>query len=348
MRLGKSLWLEKRSIAMRLSSAPETRRQAAPVGAGFAQVRISLPLVLLLLGFIAALLSVAPTSRAETVDATYADLAPILTRRCVMCHSGEAAPLGLRLDSLAGVLKGSQRGPVVRAGDPAASELIRRIKGASQPRMPMTGPPFLSDREISLFERWIAAGFKEGADVATVTPAAPQPARPAPGEPVTYLHVAPIFATRCAKCHSDNGQMGRAPEGYRLVSYASTLSTADRVRVVPGNPAASEMVRRIRGQARPRMPFDGPPFLSEEEIRLIEDWIEQGGRNSEGEPAALPAGGRLRLHGTLANGWRLDRLQLTVTGTTRVDRAPRPGDYVQVRGRLGSDGSVHAERIRRR
>jgi len=71
--------------------------------------------------------------------------------------------------------------------------------------------------------------------------------RPAPGEPVTYQHVAPIFATRCAKCHTNNGQMGPAPEGYRLSSYVSTLSANDRARVVPGNAAASELVRRIRG-----------------------------------------------------------------------------------------------------
>lgn len=52
--------------------------------------------------------------------------------------------------------------------------------------------------------------------------------------------------------------MGALPEGYLLSSYAATLASGERARVVPGNPVASELVRRIRGQARPRMPYDGP------------------------------------------------------------------------------------------
>ena len=164
---------------------------------------------------------------------TYADLAPILAQRCVICHSGDAAPLGLRLDNFESMLKGSTRGPVVKAGDPSGSELIRRLRGISQPRMPMTGPPFLSDTEIALFERWVTAGLPKGGVAQDAPPSKPITLRPATGKAITYLHVAPILATRCAKCHAEKGLMGAAPEGYRLTSYDPTLSTADRVRVVP-------------------------------------------------------------------------------------------------------------------
>jgi hypothetical protein len=142
--------------------------------------------------------------------------------------------------------------------------------------------------------------------------------------------------------------MGPAPEGYRLTSYAAVLSSDDRVRVVPGNPAASELVRRIRGQARPRMPMDGPPYLSAEETDLIVAWIKQGARNADGRPAAIPAHARVRLHGSLSRRWALDGLQLITSGSTRIDKSPRTGDYVEVRGRLTPDGAVVAERIRRR
>ena len=294
---------------------------------------------------------------ASAADVTYGDVKLILSGRCVVCHAGPAAPLGLRLDSLEGLLKGSQNGPVVKAGNPEGSELIRRLKGLSQPRMPMTGPPYLGDEDIALLEQWIAGGLVAGApadrskarvDQDVDSPQQIIPARPAAGEPVTYAHVAPIFARRCAKCHTDQGLMGAAPEGFRLTSYASTLSAADRVRVVPGQPEASELVRRLRGQALPRMPFDGPPYLIEEEIHLIEQWIAQGASNSEGKPAAVPAGARVRLHGILSGKWKLDDLPLTVTDGTRIDKAPKVGDYVRVRGRLSRDGSVIAERIRRR
>jgi len=289
-------------------------------------------------------------SQAQTATA-YDDIAPILAARCVLCHVGDGAPLGLRLDSVDGVLKGSAKGAVVKAGDAAGSELIKRLKGISQPRMPMTGPPFLTDAEIARFESWVNGGMAKGsatAAPATMQAAAPLPFRPRPGEAVDFRHVAPIFATRCAKCHTENGLVGPAPEGFRLTSYESTLSATDRLRVVAGRPNASELLRRIRGQALPRMPMDGPPYLTEEEIGLIEAWIAAGARNAEGLRAEIPSGAKVRLHGTLEARWRLESLNLSVGGNTRIDKSPDAGDYVEVRGRLDTSGNVTVERIRGR
>jgi mono/diheme cytochrome c family protein len=264
-----------------------------------------------------------------------------------MCHSGTGAPLGLHLDSLEGLLKGSRNGPVVKAGDPAGSELIRRLKGSSQPRMPMTGPPFLSDEEIALFERWIYAGLPPA--LAAAKAKAPEsPAPPEPGTAATYADVATLFAARCVKCHAEKGLMGPAPEGYRLTSHAEAISTVDRARIVPGNPEASEIIRRLRGQSLPRMPFDGPPFLSDEEIGQVTEWIKQGARSVEGTPAPVPTGARVRLQGRLAGQWQLDDLPLIVTDATRFDKSPRTGDFVEVRGIIDGAGAVVAERIRPR
>jgi mono/diheme cytochrome c family protein len=292
----------------------------------------------------ALLLALAPWARSQA-DPTYADVAAILATKCVMCHSGQTPAAGLRLDSLEAVLEGGAKGPVVKSGAPAESELVRRIKGISQPRMPMTGPPYLSDAEIAALERWVAGGLPAGAPLPQTVTA---PRRPKPGEQVTYLHVAPIFAARCAKCHADNGLMGAPPEGFRLTSYESTLATSDRARVVPRHPGASELLRRIRGQARPRMPLDGPPYLDRDDTQLIEDWIAQGARNAQGAAAPVPAGAAVRLHGTLDPGGRLDGLDLLLGQRTRVDRRPAPGAYVQVRGRLDPAGRVVVERLRPR
>lgn len=287
----------------------------------------------------------AATVRAESV--TYADLAPIFNTRCTLCHAGSSAPLGLALDSYANVINGSTNGPVVRQGDPAGSELIRRLNGSSLPRMPMTGPPYLSDTEIVKFEAWIQAGMPEGAvPVAAAEPVATP--LPGAGGPVTYTDVAPILARRCAKCHTDNGLMGAPPEGYRLTSLEQTLSPVDRARVVPGNAAASELVRRIRGDARPRMPFDGPPYLSDEEIDLIVSWVDEGAHDAQGNPSPVPVGAKLRVHGRLSGRWAVDDLPLQPAARLRVDKSPVSGDYVEVRGRVLSDGTVEAERIRRR
>jgi mono/diheme cytochrome c family protein len=293
-------------------------------------------------------IALVPLAGAAAVD--YTQIEPILRERCVLCHAGAAAPLGLRLDTLDGLLAGSSRGPVVKTGDAAGSELIRRLKGDSLPRMPMTGPPYLDDTQIALFEAWVAGRMQAGAERMAAAPTAvPTPATPTATDTApSYLDVAPIFATRCAKCHAVGGLLGDPPEGFVLTSYAQTLDAAERVRVVPGQPGASELLRRIRGQARPRMPFDGPPWLSDAEIALIERWVEAGAPDTQGRAAALPVGARVRLHGTLDGPGMLDGWSFDIDGDTRLDKQPRPGNYVELRGRVQADGSVSAERLRRR
>ncbi|CAD5108158.1 c-type cytochrome domain-containing protein [Zestomonas carbonaria] len=295
-----------------------------------------------------ALMLLAPATLPAAEPTYRDDIAPILESRCLLCHSGEQAPLGLRLDSLEHLLAGSQRGPVVQSGNPADSELIKRLKGTSQPRMPLTGPPFLDDREIALFETWIAGGLAPGAPGKAETAVAATPSTPKPGEAVNYSHIEAILGRRCAKCHSPSGLMGPPPEGYLLTSYAEALAFGERARIVPGSAEASEVVRRIRGQALPRMPLDGPPFLDEEEIALIVAWIDQGARDAQGQPAIVPVGARVRLHGRLDGRWQLDGLPLRVNAATRLDKSPQVGDYVQVRGRLSGDGMINVERLRPR
>jgi mono/diheme cytochrome c family protein len=92
----------------------------------------------------------------------WGEVAAIFTERCVMCHSEAAAERGLRLDSYAGAMAGGVSGPVLIPGDPSSSELIRRLNGASRPRMPFLSYP-LTAEEIDRIERWIAAGLLEHA-----------------------------------------------------------------------------------------------------------------------------------------------------------------------------------------
>jgi mono/diheme cytochrome c family protein len=279
--------------------------------------------------------------------ATYAELQPLFQQRCVMCHGAASPAAGLSLDTLAGVIKGSGKGPVVVAGQPASSELVKRVKGQSQPRMPMTGPPWLSDPEVARIESWIRAGLPAGTPSSgAVSQPAPARPMPGPGEAVTWMHVAPIFATRCAKCHSPQGQMGPAPEGYLLTSYEATVSARDRVRIVPGQPAASDVWRRIRGHAQPRMPMDGPPWLDDGDIRLIERWIAEGARSATGQPAPMPLGARIRLRGVMSADGSLDGLVLPAGG--RRDKMPRPGEAMELRGTIGPGGQIEVERLRSR
>lgn len=273
-------------------------------------------------------------------------MARLLADKCVLCHQGDAAPSGLRLDSIDALLKGSAKGPVVRPGDAAGSELVRRIRGQSLPRMPLTGPPFLSDAETALVERWIAAGAPRPA---TAAPAAapPRPAPPLdPAAPVTFADVQPILGARCAKCHTDNGLMGPPPEGYRLNNYANTIAATDRARIVPGQPEASELLRRIRGLSQPRMPFDGPPWLDDAQTRLIQAWIAGGARDVDGKPMPVPVGARVRLRGVLTAPDAVDGARFI--GSPRQDRRVDVGSAVELEARVGADGRLVADRLRRR
>ena len=110
----------------------------------------------------------------------------------------------------------------------------------------------------------------------------------------------------------------------------------------------SGLIRRIRGESQPRMPYDGPPFLTQTEIRVINDWVAQGALDADGKQVPVPAGMRFRLQGRLTGKWQLDGLDLVVDSGTPIDKRPRVGDYVEVRGSVRSAGRVHASRIRRR
>ena len=69
------------------------------------------------------------------------EIRPILAARCYQCHGPELQQNGLRLDSLAAILKGSANGSVVIPGDSEKSPLVRRILGLDRPQMPYGGPP---------------------------------------------------------------------------------------------------------------------------------------------------------------------------------------------------------------
>ena len=174
------------------------------------------------------------------------------------------------------------------------------------------------------------------------------PAQECLASPLTYTDIAPILLGRCAMCHMPNGMMGSPPENFRLDSYTETISTTDRARVVPGNALASELYRRVIGHAKPRMPFNGPPYLSESEIERIGQWINDGARDTNGITAPKINGARIRIHGTLNKQRSLNDLDLVINSDTRIKKNPSIGNYVRVRGRIGANAEVIAERIRRK
>jgi hypothetical protein len=96
----------------------------------------------------------------------------IFTPVCSVCHVGANAPAGLRLDAANSyamlVNVASAEVPAlmrVNPGNPDASYLVQKIQGnaAVGVRMPANGPPYLSQAQIDLVRRWIAAGAPQAA-----------------------------------------------------------------------------------------------------------------------------------------------------------------------------------------
>lgn len=93
------------------------------------------------------------------------DVQPILAANCVECHkegADEDAANGLKMDSYAGVMQGTQFGRVVIPGDALTSALVMLIEGRadSSIAMPHNGEP-IDPEQISLIRNWVEQGAKD-------------------------------------------------------------------------------------------------------------------------------------------------------------------------------------------
>lgn len=104
------------------------------------------------------------------------DIKPLFEASCVKCHSGQRAKGKLYLDTLEGVKKGSEEGPVLKEGDSANSFIVKaaaRINPKTMmpppPRKPRPGPDGqlpppqeppkpLTPEEVGLLRAWIDQG----------------------------------------------------------------------------------------------------------------------------------------------------------------------------------------------
>ncbi len=85
---------------------------------------------------------------------------PILTQRCISCHNAEKQKGKLRLDAPNFILVGGEDGPIIAAGKPLESELIKRLllEENDEHHMPPKGKTPLTENEISLLHWWIQQG----------------------------------------------------------------------------------------------------------------------------------------------------------------------------------------------
>jgi mono/diheme cytochrome c family protein len=94
--------------------------------------------------------------------------------------------------------------------------------------------------------------------------------------------IAPILVANCGGCHKPGGR-GLTQGKLDLTTFENLQKgTPDHKVVVPGKPAESSLVLRIKGEETPQMPLGNNRSLSGEAIAKIEQWVKSG--------AALEAG----------------------------------------------------------
>lgn len=91
----------------------------------------------------------------------------------------------------------------------------------------------------------------------------------------------------CLQCHAPNAPtpLGFEVGGLDLSTYAAAArggANSDGIAIIPGQPCQSIMYQKV--SAGPpfggRMPLNGPPYLSEEQLQLLHDWISEGAQNN--------------------------------------------------------------------
>ncbi|MGD9856804.1 MAG: DUF1549 domain-containing protein, partial [Planctomycetaceae bacterium] len=125
-----------------------------PIAGGTMRLLRSLclmPLVWLAVGRIGA---AEPT--AEQIEFFESRIRPVLVDRCYDCHSGDAPESELRVDSLAGLLRGGTRGPAILPGDPQHSLLVTAVKHSGQIFMPPKEK--IPQSEIAALAEWVKDG----------------------------------------------------------------------------------------------------------------------------------------------------------------------------------------------
>ncbi|MCC7044335.1 MAG: DUF1549 domain-containing protein [Acidobacteria bacterium] len=131
------------------------------------------------------------------------------------------------------------------------------------------------------------AADAEGPAVAQAQATAPAP--PAAATPpvddtlVDYdTQIEPLLSTYCLDCHSDEKRKG----GLSLAAYLDVLDGGrSGAAVRPGRGHDSLLVARLNGIRGDQMPLDAVP-LTDDEIALVQRWIDQGARRTPSSPPA--------------------------------------------------------------
>ena len=160
------------------------------------------------------------------------DIAPILQKNCVVCHSSSTKMGDLVMDSYDALMKGGIHGSPVVLHNAHGSRLALMLEGKIEPRMPFGADP-LPAGDIATIEAWIDAGAPG--------PAASETTKPITAAPIPEIKTeVPVVSPVAAVTFSPDGGL-LAVGGYREVRLLDP-ATGKAVATLSGH---SDYVRSI-------------------------------------------------------------------------------------------------------
>jgi mono/diheme cytochrome c family protein len=93
------------------------------------------------------------------------DVRPILDQHCISCHTAGGAgqqASGFSMETYADLMKGTQAGPMIVAGDSLGSNILVLMEGRADPSisMPHGSMKPVPQKEIDTIRRWVEQGAK--------------------------------------------------------------------------------------------------------------------------------------------------------------------------------------------
>src|SRR5580658_168020 len=167
-----------------------------------------------------------PAVMAASTPSFSVDVAPILQKNCLSCHSSSVHKSGLILESYSALMKGGKHGPPILPHDANGSLIIQMLEGDNGTQMPANADP-LPDSDIDRIKAWINAGAEGPAVTEAAVPLK------APSIPEIQPDVAVVSPVTSAKFSPDGKLL--ALGGYR------------QVRLI--DPASGDVIATLSGHA---------------------------------------------------------------------------------------------------
>jgi uncharacterized membrane protein len=178
----------------------------------------------------------------------------VLQPHCVSCH-GNSGGVNLETSS-------------------AARSALQKIKeqAIDSRKMPKSPETPLTLEELQMLSAWILTNGRE-----LPADGSPPPPPPPPLEPTFASIKSHIFDLKCIRCHKADGKAEKHP----FTSLEEILNSKDPV-VVPGSVEQSTLNDVLQPDADKPMPpkSSGYSPLTPDEIKVIQDWIANGAKES--------------------------------------------------------------------